>query len=425
VSKSKGFKKSGFYKKAGSNIKYPSRGCIMKTSFKKNSVAACILAATSMGSTFVLAEEGVSSTIDLNFRYRIETVSQEGNPNDAEASTLRTRATINTNWHNNIDSVVEFDDVSAFGLTDYNSGQGTSPNRSQYPVVADPTGTEVNQAFVRYNGENAKVAYGRQRILIGNQRFVGGVGWRQNEQTFDSITVNSKLGAVDVNYAYIFNVNRIFGESVAAGDHEHNSHVFNMDYKVGDGQLSGYILSLDNEDAAALSSTTFGVSYSAKSGALVYTFEYASQSDAADNPNSYDADYYLIEGKYSFDEFTLGGGIEVLGGDTAGGQGFTTSLATLHKFQGWADVFLNTPAAGIEDTYVNASMSAGGFNFTLVYHDFSTDEGSIALGTEVDFSVAKKINNNLSALLKYADFSSDNVAYGSVDKLWLMLSYKL
>ena len=32
-----------------------------------------------------------------------------------------------------------------------------------------------------------------------------------------------------------------------------------------------------------------------------------------------------------------------------GARGFSTPLATLHAFQGWADVFLNTPADGVDD----------------------------------------------------------------------------
>ena len=43
------------------------------------------------------------------------------------------------------------------------------------------------------------------------------------------------------------------------------------------------------------------------------------------------------------------GGIEYLEGN--GTIGFSTPLATLHKFQGFADVFLTTPASGITDAY--------------------------------------------------------------------------
>ena len=48
------------------------------------------------------------------------------------------------------------------------------------PVVADPADTEINQALIRYQGDKWRVAAGRQEILLGDVRFVGNVGWRQN-----------------------------------------------------------------------------------------------------------------------------------------------------------------------------------------------------------------------------------------------------
>jgi len=399
----------------------------MSKVFRINILAASVLAVTSFVS---LAEEtskeGIDSSIDLSFRYRIETVDQDGFSEDAQASTVRTRATIKTNWSNSIDSVFEFDDVTEIGLDDFNSGAGTSPNRTQYPSVVDPEGTEMNQGFVRYTHGDTKAAIGRQRILVENQRFVGGVGWRQNEQTYDSFTVKSKFAdKVDFSYAYVFNVNRIFGESVDAGDHTHNTHLINVDYALAGGKLSGYYFSIDNEDVFGLSNNTFGVRYSGKITDFSYVVELASQSDAGDNPNNYDANYYLLDGSYKTGNASFGVGIEVLGGDVNGGQGFTTSLATLHKFQGWADVFLGTPTAGIEDVYLNGSYKVNGYTLKAIYHDFSTDEGGVSLGTELDFVVTKKLTNQLSGLFKFASFDSDNAGFASRDKIWLMLTYNL
>ncbi|MET1253883.1 alginate export family protein [Aliikangiella maris] len=397
----------------------------MKNTFKFNMMAVSIMAATTT-SGVVLSESNISNTVDLSFRYRIETVDQDNFAKDANASTLRTRATIKTQWASQFDSVLEFDDVTEIGMDDFNAGADNTPQRAEYPVVADPEGTEVNQAFLRYSSDATQYAYGRQRILVGNQRFVGGVGWRQNEQTYDSFTVKSKPAEnLSIDYAYVFNVNRIFGEAVTAGDHQHNTHLVNLDYKLGAGKLSAYYFSIDNESALGLSNNTLGVRYAGKVDSFAYTVEYASQSDTGDNPNDYSADYYLLSGAYQQENYSFGLDYEVLGGDVDGGQGFTTSLATLHKFQGWADVFLGTPVVGIEDLALHGSFKLNGYNFKLVYHDFSTDENGIDLGTEIDFSVAKKINKNLSVLFKYADFSSDNDNYASRSKGWLMLTYKI
>jgi hypothetical protein len=393
-----------------------------KRLFAKTGAAACVLAVTTATSLGVSAAAGDTS-VDLSFRYRLETVDMDNALEDATASTVRTRATIKTKWTSKIDSVLEFDDVSAIGDEDYNAGQGFN---TQYAAVIDPTGTEANQAFVRYNGENTKVAFGRQRILVGNQRFVGGVGWRQNEQTYDSFTTRSKFSdKLNFDYSYVFNVNRIFGEAVTSGDHKHNTHLITADYKLESGKLSGYYFAIDNEDAAGLSNNTFGVSYSAVTGQFAYNLEFASQTEAGDNVNDYSATYTLLEATYNKDNYSFGAGYEVLGGDSNGGQGFTTSLATLHKFQGWADVFLSTPSAGITDFNINASFKVGGVNIKAIYHDFATDEASDNLGTELDIAVSKTLTKKLTGLFKYASFDSDHTSYVSRDKIWFMLTYKL
>lgn len=411
--------------------KIPSIGGVNQMKYmpksKVNIVAASLLAATSFSS---IAEEvninEINSSIDLSFRYRIETVDQSGFAKDAEASTVRTRATIKTSWTDAISSVIEFDDVSEIGWDNYNGGAGTTPNRTQHPVIADPQGTEVNQAYVGYTNGDTKIAFGRQRILIGNQRFVGGVGWRQNEQTYDGLTYKGKLMKdIEFNYAYVYNVNRIFGESVAGGNHDQNTHLVNADYKVAGGKLSGYFFAIDNNDALALSNNTLGVRYAGKLNNLSYTLEFATQSDAGDNPNNYSAIYYLLDSRYEIGDASLGIGIETLGGDQSGGQGFTTSLATLHGFQGWADVFLATPSVGIQDVTLHGSYKINGYTFKGVYHDFSTEQGGTNLGTEIDMVVTKKLNDNFSGLLKLASFSSDNAGFASRDKIWLMLTYKL
>ncbi len=399
----------------------------MNKKFKLNILAASIAALSSFA---VIAQETAQETadtsIDLSFRYRVETVDQTGFIDNAKASTLRTRATIKTKWNNSIKTFIEFDDVSEIGWNDYNSGAGTSPNRTQFPVIADPQGTEVNQAYIQYTSGDNKVAVGRQRILIGNQRFVGGVGWRQNEQTYDSLTFNSKFSQdLSFSYAYVFNVNRIFGESVDAGDHTHNTHLLNADYQIGDAKLSAYYFAIDNDTLATFSNNTLGVRFTSQFDQLDYTLEFASQSEATNNPNNYQANYYLIDAKYALNAFTLGGGLELLGGDSVGGQGFTTSLATLHGFQGWADVFLATPVTGVKDTYLDLGYKVNGYKMKMIYHDFTSDEQSINYGTEVDFVVTKQISDQLKGLLKFASFSSDNANYQSRDKVWIMLTYKL
>ena len=67
-----------------------------------------------------------------------------------------------------------------------------------------------------------------------------------------------------------------------------------------------------------------------------------------------------------------------------------------------------------------------------IYHDFSSDVGSLDYGTEIDLLYKRAIPGvkGLGGMLKYADFSSDNsgatLTGGDVDtqKFWVMLDYK-
>ncbi|MFT6030425.1 MAG: hypothetical protein ACI8O8_002170 [Oleiphilaceae bacterium] len=71
-----------------------------------------------------------------------------------------------------------------------------------------------------------------------------------------------------------------------------------------------------------------------------------------------------------------------------------TPLATLYKFNGWADVFLNTPADGLTDLYASAAGKVSGGKWMVAYHEFDSDEGSTDLGSELDISFSKGFGKN-------------------------------
>ena len=153
-------------------------------------------------------------------------------------------------------------------------------------------------------------------------------------------------------------------------------------------------------------------------------FEYANQSDAADNPTDYSESYFHAAASVATKGFTLGGGYELLGGN--GAQSFKTPLATLHKYNGFADKFLATPGNGLKDLYFKAGykFSDGaikGLAVTVFYHDFRAEEGGAKYGSEIDWVVAKKLNKNLSLLFKGAHYSADT--HGTdTNKFWLQLA---
>lgn len=368
----------------------------------------------------------------FNFRYRYEYVDQDGFSRNAKASTLRSRLTFTSAQYKGFSFLTEFDDVTAIGDDNYNS---TDNGNIQYPVVADPEGTEVSQAWLKYNYADASGAYGRQRILHGNQRFVGGVAWRQNEQTYDGFRAMYKNDALTLDYAYVYNVNRIFGPDdtpVQPANHSGENHFVRGDWKILDGHtLTGFYYGLDvdfDEDYApgktvGNSSDTYGVEYAGKFGPLGLKAAWATQSDAGDSPLDYDADYYLVEGALGFSGVKATVGYEVLGaGD---GVGFKTPYATLHKFQGWADKFLITPGDGIEDIYVGLAGKIGPVKVAGIYHDFAAESSSEDYGSEIDLVATWALDKNWSFQLKYATFSSDSDAYTDTDKAWMTVNFKI
>ncbi|MCO1334569.1 alginate export family protein [Microbulbifer sp. OS29] len=381
-----------------------------------SSVALQAAAQESENATLVDALK--SGEVGLNLRYRVETVDQEGVDDEAVASTLRTRLNWRSGSYRGFTSFLEMDDVTAVGNDSYNS---TVNGEGEYPVVADPEGTEINQAYIRYSGDNSVITAGRQRINLDGQRFVGGVGWRQNEQTYDGVRYQyGSADSLQLDYSYVYNVNRIFGEDSANSDIGGDIQLLHAIYPVAeDHKVSGFVYNLDLDDAVDNSSRTFGVDYKGKFGPVKANLSYAHQTEIGDSSLDYSANYYLAEFGADLGPVAAKLGYEVLGSDND--VGFKTPLATLHKFQGFTDQFLATPADGIEDLYVSGSMKVAGGKLGLAYHNFEASEGSANYGDEWNLSYGYKVTKDISALVKYATYQADD--YGSdTDKLWIMVT---
>ena len=105
--------------------------------------------------------------------------------------------------------------------------------------------------------------------------------------------------------------------------------------------------------------------------------------------------------------------------------GFATPFATLHKFNGWADQFLVTPANGLEDAY--ASLAADlwwKIQAVVVYHDFSAEDGGEDFGSEWDAQVSRTFQEKYTVAVKYANFDTDSGTKPDVAKLWGWLGLK-
>ncbi|WP_324731336.1 hypothetical protein [Pseudomonas paeninsulae] len=369
----------------------------------------------------------------LDLRYRYEHADQDNALNNANAQTLRTRVGFQSGKWYGLSALIEADNVSRIGDASYNS---TRNGQGDYSVVADPEGSEVNQALLRYDHSLGSAVVGRQRINLDNQRFVGGVAWRQNEQTYDGVLGQLKpLDGLTLTYAYIDNINSIFGPGNGRFDTagnpaniEGHSHLLNAQYVVMPELIATayqYRLGLDNLALGNQSSQTSGVRLNGAIAGVSYALEYAQQKDYADNPLELDSDYYLGELGYTIKGIALKAGYEVLGGDAGpGNRAFQTPLATKHAFQGWSDIFLLTPANGVEDAYVGFTAPLLGGNLAAWYHDFSAEQSNGQYGAEIDVSYAHPIPGvkGLVGLVKYASYDAAEFSVDS-DKFWAQLQY--
>ncbi|WP_395344488.1 alginate export family protein [Ningiella sp. W23] len=392
-----------------------------------------LLISAALGASVLLPSEAIAQTAVLKdvqsaitdgetkvkMRYRYERVDQDNIDKTANASTLLSRLSFKSAEVKGFYGVFEVDNISAIGNENYNS---TVNGNTQYPVVADPTLTEVNQAYLGYKTGNLDLSFGRQRINHNDQRFVGGVAWRQNEQTYDAYRVQyAGDNKLNVDYSYVYNVNRIFGPDSQNADLQGNIHLLNVNYPINeDHKLTGFAYELDFDTAVGISTRTLGMSYDANISNVKVHASYATQSDTGDNPTDFSAQYLALEAGVKISAVTLGLGYESLGSDN--GIGFSTPFATLHKFNGFADKFLNTPGVGLNDVYFKASGKVGKLGLLAVWHEFDSDIGSIDFGSELNLNATYPLADKVGLLVRYANFSSDEFAVDT-NKLWAMLTF--
>ena len=365
--------------------------------------------------------------VSFSARARYEAVSEDNTKKDADAYTLRSTLGYKTGRFNGFGAFVEFEDVHALGDEKFDNFEN---GHSAYSVIADPVGTEVNQAYLSYNGFDTEFKLGRQEITYRDapfHRYIGNVLWRQNHQSFDGFSVvNKSFDNTSLSYAHIENLNTIFGEnSVAKPDNiAMSTDLFNVQYSgLPIGNIEGYAYLIDNEDDISSSSETFGARLSGAQALkadwnVLYTAEYANQSDYKDG--TMDAqNYYLAELGGQYKGWLAKFSYEMQEGD--GSYSFKTPLGTNHAFQGWADIFLSTPNKGLEDMYFTVAGKIMGVNVVGVYHDFETDTDTLDAGNEFDILAEKSFNKHYTLGVKYADYNAGDASLGYVDteKFWL------
>jgi len=380
-----------------------------------------------------LASAGVGDALKngdllLDMRLRLESVDLGSLDDDAFAPTLRTRLGYRTEPYQGWSFTIDFENITAISDDSYNDTKNGNGTR---PVVADPEDTELNQVNLTYAfAKNRRIILGRQRLILDNARFVGNVGWRQNEQTYDGVLYKHGFGEKhDLTLGYLANANRIFGEhhpNPIRADLRQQSYLANMKMKLPIGTLAIFGYFFDIDDLPATSHRNLGFRLNGKHKAseqmtLLYELSYVDQDSFADGSDIIDAEYIRASLGSKWANLTLQAHYEVLGGD--GNYGFSTPLATLHAFNGWADIYLGTPANGLVDTFLQIAYAKSGWKAAAFYHNFESDQGSTDYGTELDMVVTRKFTKKCDGGLKLADFSSDTRAPDAT-KIWLWAHYK-
>ena len=371
------------------------------------------------------AQAGEGSPI-LDIRLRAEQVDQSGF-DDTMALTVRGRfgydykASDAWSFLGEVEGVVHLSD-------DFSDTVENVPGKA---IVADPEALEINRLQVSWKDKATSVTLGRQRIIFDDARFVGNVGFRQNEQTFDALRLGHVVSeSVSVDYVYIDKVRRVFGDDSPVGEWDSASHIVRLSAKTSLGDVTAYGLLLDFDNAPAASGQTWGASWTRSwdtdLGKLTLDGDAAIQSEWNGAGPTADLGYQAASVSLTQKGLTGALGVEIL--DGAGGRGFTTPLATLHAFQGWADVFLNTPATGVRDVSATLKGKAPSFiadakpvSWVVGYHDFASDNGANDLGSEIDALARLPVNANFSLEGKVAVFNGEPGGPADRTKFWLAL----
>ena len=375
-------------------------------------------------------------------RPRFETAQVSQNQKDrANAFTARTHLVVTGGLLgvDGLTATVGLQGVNNFGYTNYNSTQN---GETTYDKIVDPQGAMLSEASIDYTIDKTAMHVGRSQINLDNQRFIGTVGWRQMERSYDTVyAANSSVKNLSLLAAYVYGYAGVKGTTTT----DTNSVLLHAAYTVMPAlKVTAYDYMLANiHDTYGLALTG---KINTKMAKLNYRAEYALQNDATmelgkqtPTTGKANADYYNLDLGANISGILAGVNYEVLSGTngTDGNTAFSTPLATAHKFNGWADKFLATPTGGLQDANIRLGYKAKGFGKVLaVYHNFTADKDMATptgtatddLGTEFDAVYVNAIPGfkNLKGLVKYAYYmSGDATGYTKdVTKGWIQLDYK-
>lgn len=397
--------------------------------------SAALLMVTASPCVFAVGEH----ELDWASRARYASVDAD---NSGQAASLLVRGNIESTWTDVFGSFVEVDGIA----TAFNDDHSDGVRFNNQPLIPDPKGVELNQAFLSLDLDWAVFHLGRQRINFDNQRFIGGNGFWQNEQTFDALLGKFKLASNStMTYSYVANVNRIYGDDAEKnnsggtpqygennwrtaawlGDHEHNSHLARLEWNEWDyTRVIAYAQRMDNNDMPAASNNTVGASYqfNYKADVIKYRVHIEAAQQDRFELNADQLPYYLVDVGLGIRTWELNTRYEILG--QRDGAAFITPLGSIHDFEGWADEIGNTPNEGVRNFSVGLLWRESPFRVETSYHFFKDDLNGNDIGRELDLDLVYKPSRKHSISLRLAQFEPEDNS-GSIRKVYLDYAFNL
>lgn len=388
----------------------------------------------------------IQHTFDYGTRLRYSDLL--AGENSGKAASWLLRASLNSEWHESFSTFVELDHVETALDDDHSDGV----RFNEQPVIPDTRGSDLNQMWLAATIGSLNVRLGRQVLEFDNQRFIGSVGFWQNEQSFDALHIKADwLSASSATYTYVDNANRIFGDDAdptldlddaiyaatngqrpagRLGDHEQNTHLFRAEINEWDySQWVTYAYFINNQDAPATSNDTLGSRYNFRyqRGGLKYRAEIEvarqERSTIAGKPR---VNYSKLEAGIGVGSLDINVHSERM--STRNDVSFVTPLASLHEFHGWADKLNLAPREGLIDNSLSLKWRRSPWKFDVRYHFFSAAKDSLDYGTELDIDIHFKPKKHHLFHLRYADFRADKDArqrFSDERRVFFSYSYKL
>ncbi len=390
----------------------------------------------------ILANDSPDNKLDWSARSRYADLSGS---ESARAASLLLRATWDAQWNDILSSHLQVDNVSRAFKNDHSDGVDLNGK----PIIPDAGGADLNQAYVGMDFDSVHLKLGRQKINWDDQRFIGGNGFWQNEQTFDAALATVKfLSNSQFSYAYIGNVNRIFGDRAdkyldsndqgygnpsverspsLLGDHKHHTHIAQLAFNEWDySQIVAYGYHMDNLTMPSASNNTLGANYTFtyKWDSIKYRLkiESALQKQPESNSNAM-LPYYLLDANVGVNRIEFSARYEVLGHKDD--VNFITPLGSAHDFQGASNEIQNYMKWGVKDASLGISVRATPFKIEAQYHQFFAHTTSDYLAQELDFTFSYRPSRKHVVSLLAAYFQPDTGALKgrSERKLYLDYSY--